>query len=168
MTTLQHIVWAGPTPWWRITITICVGGALLLALRGFGEPLTMDELLATEPGNRARRRKLILTTALTAIVAVAFGGAVGPEAGLLAVVAEVGAIVGYRIARDVGEERMPRGAGTAAALSGLYASPPGAAALDDDTIGPLKGLQLLAGLAGFFSFMFCSRIIFGGEDASPP
>lgn len=166
MTTLQHLVWTGPAPWWRIAVTVCAGGVLLVLLRRFGEPLTMDELLAAEPGNRARRNRLIVTTALTAIVAVAFGGAVGPEAGLLAVVAEVGAVVGHRITRDVEEERILHGAGTAGALSGLYASPPGATAVDGDELGPPKALQLLAGIAGFFSFLFCSRFVFGGEGVS--
>lgn len=163
MTSLQQLIWAGPAPRWRIVATILLGGILLIGLRRVGEPLTMAQLLRADPGDRARRHRIIITTAATGIVSIGFGGAIGPEAGLLAVIAEVSAIIGYRITRDVEEQRMLRSAATAGALGGLYASPPGAAAADDGMLGPQKILQILAGVAGFFAFMFCSRVVFGSD-----
>lgn len=123
MTSLQHLVWAGPAPWWRIAATICAGGALLIVLRRISEPLSMAELLRADPTDRARRHRIILVTAMSGIVSIAFGGAVGPEAGLLAVIALVSVLVGHFIIRDLREERMLHSASTAGALSGLYASP---------------------------------------------
>ncbi|RKS18075.1 H+/Cl- antiporter ClcA [Arthrobacter sp. AG1021] len=163
MTSLQHLVWAGPAPWWRIAATICAGGALLIVLRRISEPLSMAELLRADPTDRAKRHRIILVTALSGIVSIAFGGAVGPEAGLLAVIAQVSVLVGHFITRDLREERMLHSASIAGALSGLYASPPGAAATDDGELGPQKLLQVLAGVAGFFAFMFCSKVVFGNN-----
>lgn len=163
MTSLQHLVWAGPAPWWRIAATICAGGALLIVLRRISEPLSMAELLRADPTDRAKRHRIILVPALSGIVSIAFGGAVGPEAGLLAVIAQVSVLVGHFITRDLREERMLHSASIAGALSGLYASPPGAAATDDGELGPQKLLQVLAGVAGFFAFMFCSKVVFGNN-----
>lgn len=163
MTWCQDLLWRGADPWWRIALTIGAGGLVLGLLRRVAEPLTMAALLQADPEDRGRRHRIILVTAASAVVAVAFGGAVGPEAGLVAVVAEIWVLVGHRLTRDVAEARVLERSATAASLSGLYASPPGAAALDDDEIGPGKVLPVLAGVAGFFAFLLCSRLVFDAE-----
>lgn len=167
MMALQRLIWetgvtneAGPV---RIIVTILAGGALLILLDRIAPSETVAELIrgSAQPWRSSRGK--ITVTAVAAIVAVAFGGAIGPEAGLLAVVGQCSAIVSQLIARDEAQARAIADAGTAGTLGGLYGSPPVAAALEEDSPAPSRALSLIAGAAGFFVFFLVSRTLFGGD-----
>lgn len=171
MMALQHLIWTTGAPDGdvgvvRIIVTISCGGALLILLSRISPSESMDDLLRDSDNPRGRSQKKILTTALVAIVSIAFGGAIGPEAGLLAVVAECSIIVSRFIARDEAHARAIAHAGNAGVLGGLYGSPPAAAALDDDAPAPTRLLSFIAGLAGFATFIFVARTVFGGEGVA--
>lgn len=167
---LQRLLWetgapggAGPA---RIAITILVGGALLILIGRIAPTETVAELIADSAQPWRSSRRAIAATAIAAIVAVAFGGAIGPEAGLLAVVGQCSAIVSRLIARDEAQASAIAEAGTAGTLGGLYGSPPVAAALEEDAPAPSRALALVAGVSGFFAFLFVSRTVFGGEGVA--
>lgn len=170
---LQHLVWetgapaegAGPV---RIAVTILVGGLLLLLLARVARSESVDELIADTERPRRRSTRRILVTALVAIVSIAFGGAVGPEAGLLAVVAECAVIVSRRIARDEAEARAIARAGVAGVLGGLYGSPPAAAAVeaDGESLAPSRLMSFVAGISGFLVFLLVARTVFGGDGVA--
>lgn len=171
MTALQVIVWdksgliLGEHTALQTAGTILVGGGLLILIGMIAPTEDLETLLrqSEDPGHLPRRA--VFTTALAAIVAVAFGGAIGPEAGIVAVVAQMSTIVSHLIGRDVVTQRVIGQAGSAGALGGLYGSPPGAAAIDGDDLGPSKALQLAAGFAGFFVFIGVAKLTAGGEGA---
>ncbi|ALG84157.1 chloride channel protein [Gordonia phthalatica] len=168
MLALQRLVWTtgadgedvGP---WRIAITILIGGALLILLGRFGRSESVDELLAAAESPRSEASRQIIVTALVAIVAIAFGGSVGPEAGLLAVVAQCAAIVSRVIARTEARAREISRAGVAGALSGFYGAPPAAVAIDGDQLPASRLMSFIAGIAGFFVFLSVSRSVFGNS-----
>lgn len=169
----QRLIWetgapeggAGPV---RIVITILIGGALLILLARISPTETVNELLddADHPWGSPHRK--ILLTALAAAVAVAFGGAIGPEAGLLAVIMECSAVVSRRIAKSEAQARSIAQAGVAGALGGLYGSPPAAAALDgkDDGITPSRLMAFVAGVSGFLVFVFVAKVAFDGHGVA--
>ncbi len=164
----QHLIWEtgapveGPGPV-RIVVTILIGRALLILLARISPSETVDELLDDADQPWVQSWKKILLTALAATVAVAFGGAIGPEAGLLAVVMGCGAIVSRRIAHS--EARAIAQAGVAGALGGLYGSPPAAAAIDGrgDRLTPSKLMSFVAGISGFLVFVYFATNVFGGH-----
>lgn len=164
MTALQSVVWDtgaqlfGTNTTLQIVTTILLGGALLIVLDRAAPSEDLQTLLRQSGDPAGLPRRAILTTALAAIVAVAFGGAVGPEAGIVAVVAQLSTIVAHLIGEDVAMRRTIGEAGSAGALGGFYGSPPGAAAIDGDELGPRKVLQLGAGFAGFFAFLAFMRL----------
>lgn len=156
-TILTDLVWSVSDARWYVFAAIMVGGVLLAVLRPRIDASSLDLQLteAADPRRLRWRRTAMLGAA--AIVAVGFGGAIGPEAGLLAVVAELSAIVSHVIARNHAEAVLIGRAGSAAALAGLYSSPPGAAAYDDDSLAPPKALPFLAAVAGFVTFLATVR-----------
>lgn len=163
----QHAIWSLPVadaPWY-VAVAILVGGVGVGLLNRHGNPGDLDALLATASDPRSVRRKAVGVTALSAIVAVGFGGAVGPEAGLVALVAELSAIVATRIARSHAEEELVGQAGSAAVLAGLYGSPPGASAYDDDSLAPPKLGVFLAATSGFVAFFSVLKLFRGGGMA---
>ncbi|WP_313810375.1 chloride channel protein [Glutamicibacter sp.] len=167
MMALQHLVWppasdgsfAAPL---RIFLTIILGGILLLLLTRIEPSESVNQLLrdANRPLGRSPRK--IAITALAAIVSVAFGGAIGPEAGLLAVVAECAVIVSAFIARDEAQARAIAQAGAAGVMGGLYGSPPAAAAItgDGESLAPSRLMSFVAGISGFLAFTGLSHAIF--------
>lgn len=167
---LQHVIWntgvdgeVGPI---RIIVTILLGGAILILLARIAPSESMDELLRDSKHPVGRSPKKILVTALVAIVSIAFGGAIGPEAGLLAVVAQCSIIVSRYIARDEAQAREIAQAGAAGVLGGLYGSPPAAATIDTSAPAPTKAMSFLAGLSGFATFILLARTVFGGEGVA--
>ncbi len=170
MMAAQHLIWntaapeggAGPV---RIAVTILIGGGLLILLAKISPSETVSELLDSTDHPLARSNRKILLTALAATVAVGFGGAIGPEAGLLAVIMECSAIVGRKIARSEEQARAIAHAGVAGALGGLYASPPAAAAMDgpDDGVPASRLMSFIAGISGFLVFVFVAKAAFNGE-----
>jgi H+/Cl- antiporter ClcA len=145
MNAAQHVIWPDDIARWYIPLIVLAGGGLIALLRPHTDDGSLDDQLtaAADP--------------LSAIIAYGFGGAIGPEAGLIAVIAELSALVGVRITHSEQEARLIGQSGSAAALAGLYGSPPGAAAYDDDTLAPGKLLTLLAAGAGFLTFLVVHR-----------
>lgn len=130
MNGVQHLLWSHPhgdRPLYIIAI-IMAGGALIALLhhlRHQGSPADggMQQQLDDLHGTLQFKKRDLLLIAASAIVAVGFGGAVGPEAGLLAVVAECSAIIGLLLSASYQEQRLIRDTGAVAALSGLYGAP---------------------------------------------
>lgn len=168
MLALQRVAWStgtehgevGPL---RIAVTILIGGALLIVLGRIARSESVDELLAHADAPSPGHARQIVVTALAAIVAIAFGGAIGPEAGLLAVVAQCSALVSRAIARNEARAREIARAGVAGALSGFYGSPPAAAAMDGDGLPASKLMSFISGISGFLVFLAVSRGVFGGN-----
>lgn len=159
---MQHVVWEilpVADSRWYIALAVFTGGVLIALLRRHAEEADLHRQIteAEDPLSLRRRRVLVLTA--SAMIAVGFGGPIGPEAGLIGVVAELSAIVSHRIARTKAEARLIGTTGTAAALAGLYGSPPAGAAYRDDTLAPGRGLTLLAATSGFFGFLVTLRLL---------
>lgn len=163
MTGAQHLIWPEGFARWYIPIAVLAGGTLIALIRPHTDDGSIEDQLSSAADPTHLRRKRTAALALSAIIAYGFGGAIGPEAGLLAVVAELSALVSARIARSEREARLIGQSGSAAALAGLYGSPPGGAAYEDDTLAPGKVLALLAGGSGFLAFLVLNRTLGAGH-----
>ncbi|RNF36092.1 hypothetical protein [Paracoccus methylarcula] len=139
---VSHLVWSGPeTPWYIFVVILAGGGIIaLLRSRSDGIGLSRQIALAHQPAATQIRKTGIL--ALTAVIAVGFGGAVGPEAGILAVVAELSVLVTALLARLHHPVDMVGEIGAAGALGGLYGSPPGGACCWERSSKPRNGSYL--------------------------
>ncbi|RRD04916.1 hypothetical protein EII34_08285 [Arachnia propionica] len=148
---LEHLLWSHTDARWYVFLIVLLGGVVLAWLRTRSTDSDLDEQLAAaeDPTSLHRRRTAFL--AASAIIAVGFGGSIGPEAGLVAVVAELSIMVSRRIGRSQAERQVIGTAGPAAALAGLYGSPPGGAAYGDDTLSPSKWTGIAAGISGFLA-----------------
>lgn len=184
MNHLSDVLWHhdfGSNPAYIFGI-IMVGGVLIALLRHVMQGRDPDLAGQIEEAAKADgpdHKDIVLLGAM-AIVAVAFGGAIGPEAGILAIVAEMSALVSLAIARSKDQQKLIAEVGVAAALGGLYASPPGGALIPNEDEGPegedtgndvpqhkprdaLRPLLFLAGLMGFIGFLVTASWILGGE-----
>lgn len=203
MLSVQSLLWShnlADRPGYIVAMIMAGGGllALLQYMRhggtaqdgGVREQLADLPLRAAGKAGQLNKRRDIALLALSAIVAVGFGGAVGPEAGLLAVVAECSAIVSALLAKTQAEQRLIHETGAVAALAGLYAAPPGAAMLLDEQedaapkqptspAAPSRSapdlhaaeagqatplpIKLLAGVSGFGGFLCLKRGLLPGD-----
>lgn len=159
MTLSQEVIWPSGYERWYIPMVVVAGGVLIAVLIPFTDDEDLDAQMESAADPRHLRRRRTAALALSAVVAYGFGGTIGPEAGLLAVVAELSALVGIRIAHSESEARLIGQSGSAAALAGLYGSPPGGAAYDDDTLAPSKLLALVAAGSGFLVFLVVHRAV---------
>lgn len=168
---LEAVLWAGEPSALRIFLTILAGGALIAGLRridgGQEDDLAAQLRQAGDPSAFHWRRSALL--AAMAILAVAFGGAIGPEAGTLAVVSELSAIVSLAIARSAADRQFIGEVGAAAALGGLYGSPPGGTLLAEPAAeGPQTEpkahqiLLFLAAVAGLAGFLLAAKVLLPG------
>lgn len=163
MTTISGWIWSGSPAWWYVFGVVMLGGLIIAILRhwhageGLAEQLEGEE---SPPAQKARNAALL---ALMAIVAVAFGGAVGPEAGILAVVAEISALISMLIARNAAEDRFIAEAGAAGALGGLYGSPPAGAMLSQEELEAPRWQIYLAGVSGLLGFLLTASLIMPGN-----
>lgn len=155
MAQVSALVWSGPDARWYIFAAIMAGGGLIALLRHSYEGEGLSQQIAETRGPRQHDqwRNMALLAAM-GIVAVGFGGAIGPEAGILAVVGELSAIVTLLIARNQDEARLIGEAGTAGALGGLYGSPPGGAAIAQEHPEAPKWQLYLAALTGLLGFLW--------------
>lgn len=163
MQKLSSLIWPDAVSPWYIFAVIMAGGTLIALLRHWysGESLAAQIADARDP-EAGRWRDTMLLAAM-AIVAIAFGGAIGPEAGILAVVAEMSTVIAALIARNHAEARMINEVGASGALSGLYGSPPAGAAITQEPLESPKWQLFLAAVAGLFGFMLIGhRILPGG------
>lgn len=171
MNLVQAAVWGSADSPLYIALVILVGGGLIALIRHLTEDVSLNEQLAQAHDPLHLKKRSTLFLALSAIVAVGFGGAVGPEAGLIAVVTEASAVIALLLARSREEERLIGDTGAVAALSGLYAAPPGAALLNDDDKAehhkakeaqtPLA-LKVLGGVAGLGGFLLVGHYLLQG------
>lgn len=164
MGTVSGIVWSGSRARWYVFLMVMVGGVLIALLRHWhaGQGLA-EQIEATTRRAHAQKARDALLLALMAVVAVGFGGAVGPEAGILAVVSELSALVSMMIARNAAEERFIAETGAAGALGGLYGSPPGGAMLSQEQREAPQWQIYLAGVAGLLGFLLTARWILPGN-----
>lgn len=116
-----------------VPVVIVTGGVLLALLHRWAADEGIVEQVsdAADPVGLHRRRTAFL--ALRGVVAVAFGGAIGPEASLIAVMGEISALVTTRVARDREEERLIGETGTSASLGALYGAPTGSTLFEPDS-----------------------------------
>ncbi len=164
MDVLSGLVWSGPDTRWYIFFIIIVGGLLIALLQHYhdGDNLAQQIAAARNPQEQKIRNAALM--ALIAIVAVGFGGAVGPEAGILAVITELSALVAYVIARNnATEQRLIGEIGTAGALGGLYGSPAGGAIIAQEHPEAPKWQLYLAGLAGLLGLLMTAKQILPGN-----
>jgi len=149
---LEHAVWAWGSGPLHIVCVVMTGGMLIAWLRHYFPKASLQALILASQHPVQLQRKWVLSVALTAIVAVAFGGAVGPEAGLIAVVLEISSLVVMRLSRDRAQQRALSEVAVAASLSAWYGSPPAAASqvqTDERLPVPLLWWAALMGLLGF-------------------
>ena len=153
MGVVSRLVWSGPDARWYIFAVILAGGAIIAALRHLSQGETLDQQLSNlrDPVRHTRRDAAIM--AAMAITAVAFGGAVGPEAGIIAVVGQLSALISLRLARNAAEARLLSEAGAAGALGGLYGSPPAGAVIAQAQPEAPRWQLYLAALTGLLGFL---------------
>ncbi|MDO5644307.1 MAG: chloride channel protein [Dermabacter sp.] len=172
MQALSAVLWSHSGAWWSTFLTIMVGGVLLVLLHHLSRRTSVDESLGEQIAETRDQlgtyRSAALITAASAIVAVGFGGAIGPEAGIIAVVGQLGALVSYRLARSRAEARLLSDIGTAGALGGLYGSPPGGAVAADEAEATPRWQLFLAGLAGLIGFAATAGVILPGHGLRLP
>lgn len=94
----QHLIWHGAHSPLRSAATILLGGVIIVLLRRKDHHLdALDSLIAEAEDPVAVHWRRTLHLCALGVVAVGFGGAVGPEAGLIAVVTELSTILARRI-----------------------------------------------------------------------
>lgn len=153
MGVVSRLVWSGPDERWYIFAVIMAGGAIIAALRHLSQGATLEQQLSNlrDPVRHGRRDAAIM--AAMAITAVAFGGAVGPEAGIIAVVGQLSALISLRLAHNAAEARLLSEAGAAGALGGLYGSPPAGAVIAQAHPEAPRWQLYLAALTGLLGFL---------------
>lgn len=171
MEAVRHLIWSGPDARWYVFGAIMLGGALIAALRHLHEGETLAEQMAElrAPGAQMRRNAALM--AAMAVIAVGFGGAVGPEAGILAVIAEMAALIGFLLARTATEQRILAEAGAAGALGGLYGSPPAGAIVAQEHPEVPRWQLYIAGVVGLLGFLLVAGRIMPDQPlqvALPP
>lgn len=165
---LEALIWQGDAGPLRIALTILAGGLLVAMMRWRLPRASLETQLQDSRDGRGQPLSKAMTLAGLGIVSVAFGGAIGPEAGILAVVAELSALISARIARDVAEARLIGQIGVAGALGGLYGSPPGGASYANDAPDAPWPLLVLAALAGLIGLLLMNAVLPDGAGLQLP
>lgn len=149
---LEHALWSGVSSAWLTGAMIMTGGVCIAAIR-YGVPQTsMDALMAVAHDPEPAQRRWVFAVASMAIVAVAFGGAVGPEAGLIAVVVEISSWVVMKLTKHRQEQRALNDVAVTASLAGWYASPVAAATQENGDGHVPKPLLWWAAWMGMLGF----------------
>lgn len=161
MELVTHLLWRGGETGWRIFLIIMAGGVLVAVIRHFtrGYDLELSQQVHDASDLVNIHHRHILLVATIAIVSVGFGGAIGPEAGIVAVVTEISAIMSVILAHNAQERRLIGESGVAGALSGLYGSPPGGAVVSEGESHTPLPLLLGAGVAGLLGFLLAASIM---------
>ncbi|WP_188358282.1 chloride channel protein [Corynebacterium pelargi] len=150
---LQHLIWSEQPSWIYTFSVVLIAGVLIACINiKAGEFELQQEIEASEDLQSFHRGKAMLIAA-GAIVAVAAGGAIGPEAGLVGVVGQLSALVNMRITQTREQAVALAKIGNAAALGSLYGSPPAGATYEDDTFDNHKVVPVLAAIAGMGGFL---------------
>lgn len=163
MNQLQHLIWHTEfaDSWWYISGVIMLGGVIIALLGRKTSNISneLDEQIIGYEKLRSARRNKVLLVALSAIVAVGFGGAIGPEAGLVAIVTELSLLANLRLSRLKIERQTLIQWSTAAALSGVYLSPPAAARYASGKFSPSKRSVIIAAIAGLIGFVLVQNLL---------
>lgn len=163
MEVVTDIVWSGHDSRWYIVAVVVTGGILIAILRHWHDGLDLAEQINAARSPAANMHRSTIAMAAMAIIAVAFGGAVGPEAGIMAVVSEMSVLIAYSLGRDNAATRLISEAGTAGALGGLYGSPPAGAVVAQEHPETPRWQLYLAAITGLFGFLLVgSQILAGG------
>ena len=118
MILLQTTLWGAlPDTRWVILPVMVAGGAAIGLTRLMAAGPDLEDQIAEARDPQAVHRREAFWVALGAICAVAFGGAIGPEAGILAVTAQLSSIVSIRLARTAAARRTLAEAGISGALA---------------------------------------------------
>lgn len=153
MALLSELIWSGPTERWYVFGVIMAGGLLIAGLRMINTGETLDQQISELRDPAQIKRKDAALMAAMAVVAVSFGGCVGPEAGILAVIGELGSLISIRLARNAAEARLLSEAGAAGALGGLYGSPPAGTIIAQESPEAPRWLLFLAAITGLLGFL---------------
>ena len=107
-----------------IFAVVMVGGAIIALLRHRDPNQNFDDQLREGQGDRPAPLSRTGNAAALGITSFGFGGAIGPEGGVVAVIEALSSQVSTRLSSDVQQQRLIRQAGLAGSLGGLYGSPP--------------------------------------------
>lgn len=166
MIALQELIWTypGEVRWMILPLTI-LGGALIGWARLQAKAPEIEAQIAAARSPEQARLRETFWIGLGAIFAVGFGGAIGPEAGIIAVTAQFSAVVALKLGKTAGERRMLAEAGVSGALSGVYGSPAGGPVHSEAEDRAPKPVLFAAGLAGFAVFVFLADALWPGALA---
>jgi H+/Cl- antiporter ClcA len=166
MILLQTTIWGAlPDTRWVILPVMVAGGAAIGLTRQMAAGPDLEDQIAEARDPQAVHRSEAFWVALGAICAVAFGGAIGPEAGILAVTAQLSSIVSIRLARTAAARRTLAEAGISGALAGFYGSPAGGPVHAEPVDTVPKPVLFVAGLAGFAAFVVVAETLMQGAIA---
>ena len=166
MIALQGLIWSDPgnVRWVILPLTI-LGGALIGWTRVKVRAPEIEEQIAAARSPERTQLRETFWIGLGAIFAVGFGGAIGPEAGIIAVTAQLSAVVALKLGRTADERRMLAEAGVSGALSGVYGSPAGGTMHSEAEGRVPKPVLFAAGLAGFAAFVILAEALRPGALA---
>ena len=162
MTALLELIWSGPEAWWYTVLVILAGGGLIALLQRGHAARSFEEQVAELRHPDAEVHHDALYLGAIAVVSVACGGALGPEAGILALIGQLSTLVARALGRTQAERGLIGEIGAAGALGGLYASPAGGAAVAQAHPEAPKWQLYLAGLAGLAGFLGTASLLPGG------
>ncbi|WP_172297071.1 chloride channel protein [Pseudoruegeria sp. HB172150] len=167
MIELQVLIWhTVPLDRWMILPITVMGGVLIGGTVVMGARLDIEQEIAEARDPKPHRGLRSLWMALGAIIAVGFGGVLGPEGGIIALVSQLSAIVALVLGREAAERRAIAQAGLAGGLAGFYHSPiAGPVQAEGEGEAPKLSLYI-AGLAGLIAFLFTADFLREGSLAA--
>lgn len=148
----QHALWDVADQRWMIFPIMAIAGVLIAAIGTRIPNQTLDEQLHSAATLRDYHRGRGLWIALSAFIAVVAGGAIGPEAGIIALTTELSALVTLRISEAKLKALLPA-VGVGASVGAVWGSPAAGATYDSDELSPGTALNVVAAAAGFVGFI---------------
>jgi len=166
MIALQGLIWThlGDGRWVILPLTILGGVLIGWTRRKVRAPEIEAQIAAARWPGRSHLRDTFWI-GLGAVFAVAFGGAIGPEAGIIAVTAQLSAVVALKLGRTADERRFLAEVGVSGALSGVYGSPAGGTMHSEAEGRVPMPVLFVAGLAGFAAFAILAEAVRAGALA---